>query len=99
VSITILVDSPYPVNKILFLKAEKLTMIRQAASRGRVYSVGMRDDTRIDWHRRVDEALIRLLDKLDDPPRYARPAAERILQVALLAAPGHNGDILGTRTT
>lgn len=36
----------------------------------------MRDDTRIDWHRRVDEALIRLLDNLDDPPRYSQLAKE-----------------------
>jgi AraC family transcriptional regulator len=36
----------------------------------------MRDDTRIDWHRRVDEALIRLLDTLDEPPSFARIAQE-----------------------
>ncbi|KGE70918.1 AraC family transcriptional regulator [Spirochaeta lutea] len=34
----------------------------------------MRDDTRIDWHRKVDEALITLLNTLDDPPDFRRIA-------------------------
>lgn len=40
------------------------------------YSIPMRNDTRIDWHRRVDEALIKLLDNLDEPPSYKRIAQE-----------------------
>ena len=36
----------------------------------------MRDDTRIDWHRKVDEALIKLLDSLDYPPDFKKIAAE-----------------------
>ncbi len=34
----------------------------------------MRNDTRIDWHRRVDEALITLLDCIEDPPAFAQLA-------------------------
>jgi AraC family transcriptional regulator len=43
----------------------------------------MKDVTRIDWHRRVDEAVIRLLDNIDDPPGYAAIADE------LAASPDH----------
>ncbi len=36
----------------------------------------MKEDTKTDWHRKVDEALIKLLDRLDDPPDFRRIAEE-----------------------
>jgi AraC family transcriptional regulator len=36
----------------------------------------MRDDTRIDWHKKIDEALIKLLDSVDNPPDFRRIAVE-----------------------
>lgn len=36
----------------------------------------VRDNTRIDWHRKVDEALIKLLNNLDEPPDFRRIAKE-----------------------
>ncbi len=36
----------------------------------------MRNDTRTDWHRRVDEALITLLDSIEDPPAFTHLARE-----------------------
>ncbi len=54
----------------------KNAKIRQAKAAPGVYHAAMRYDTRIDWHRRVDEALIKLLAGLDEPPSLARAAEE-----------------------
>jgi AraC family transcriptional regulator len=36
----------------------------------------VKEITRIDWHRKVDEALITLLNSLDEPPNFRRIAEE-----------------------